>query len=62
MNGYRRFSTLRDNVEYGFLAKGNQSDSVEIIIIFLDRTVEVYSLRLGWNMNGGEFIVYSGKS
>ena len=31
------------------------------IIFFLDRTIEEYRLRLGWNLNGREFYRSSGR-
>ena len=40
--------------------KGNQPCSVEINQSFLDRTIEVYRLWPGWNLDGREFIVRSG--
>ena len=41
-------------VEISFLTKDNH-DVRSKLIFFLDRTIEEYRLRLGWNLNGREF-------
>ena len=45
-----------------FLTKKSQPYTVEINNVSLYRTIEVYRLRLGWNLNGTEFIIRSGGS
>ena len=40
-------------VEISFLTKDNH-DVRSKLIFFLDRTIEEYRLRLGWNLNGRE--------
>ena len=44
----------------GFLTKDSQPFTVETNHVSLDRAIKVYRLRLGWNLNGTEFIIAHG--
>ena len=54
---------IRRNNEYLFSRRITNQSSVEINISFLVvLSIAVYCLRLGWDLNGRELIVRSGKS